>query len=178
MSGNAWVGQHAGKEDPYRLRITPFLFAQFKLRNMRYLPKLRDLPQQMDLKAMVFDFGFNPGSTSLGPLATAKINLQIERPIMLWGLTGVSNEASNPQVGFQVQFYHTHDGKQRQFFSRHMQNAGVLGTGLIPLTLPRPPILLRGDQLTCEVKNQSNNANNPAQANTNVQVIFYGGEFD
>jgi hypothetical protein len=178
MSGNAWVGEHTGKEDPRLTRISPFLFAQRQVRNIRYLPKLRDLPMNgMDLKAMVFDFGFNPGSTSLGPLATAKINLQIERPVMLWALTGVSDEASVPQIGFQVQLFHTHDGKQRQLFSRHVVNTGILGSGILPMLLQRPYLVLRGDQLTCEVKNLSTNTANANTVNTNVQVVFFGGEF-
>lgn len=184
MSRNPWVGQHPGKEDPRLVRISPFFFAQHGLLNMLYIPKLRDLPQNaMDLKAMVFDFGFVPGQPTLGPFATQKINLQVERPFMIWGITGFSNDHSDPRVGYNLQIYHTHDQAERQFFNKHLNDAEICGTGALMHILRSPYLVIRGDQLACEVKNLSSNAANPGfpaqpQSDASVQVVLWGGEFD
>lgn len=168
MSGNAWVGQHVGKEDPRLVRISPFFYPQHKLLNVLYIPKLRDLPQDgLDLKGMVFDFGFNLGVASVDPKGTAKVNLQVERPLMIWGITGVSDSAA----GFLVQFFHTHEGSQRQFFSKHINAAAVAGNGTNLLIVRYPYVVIRGDQLTAEVKNLDTVA-------AKIQVVLFGGEFD
>lgn len=166
---NPWVGQHQGKDDPKIVRISPFFYGQHGLLNILYIPKLRDLPQDaMDLKAMVFDFGFNAPNPLLGPRATAKVNLQVERPLMLWGITGVSNQPE----GFQLQFYHTHEGSQRQFFSKHASDPEICGTGAHLHIMRSPYLVIKGDQLTCEVKNLSD------AGDTAIQVVLFGGEFD
>jgi hypothetical protein len=179
MSGNPWVGQHRGKEDPRIARISPFFYGQHKLLNVLYIPKLRDLPQDgMDLKAMVFDFGFNPGTQSLGPFGTGKANLQVERPYMIWGITGFTSDLTNPRVGFNVQFFHTHDNDERQFFNKAVNDGEIVGSGQRLHILRSPYLVIRGDQIACEVKNLSNNAANVAGADSKIQVVLWGGEFD
>lgn len=187
MSGNAWVGQHLGKDDPRLVRISPFLYSQRKLLNVFFLPKLRDLPQTgLDLKALVFDYGFNAGTSSLASMGTQKINLQIERPLMIWGITGNSSAVrqagpgpdfagrfrlSPPNVGFQLQLFHTHQTAQRQFFNKHARDMEICGSGQHVHLLRTPYLVIKGDQITCEVKNLTSAA-------MNVQVVLWGGEFD
>lgn len=184
MSGNPWVGEYAGKEDPRLVRISPFFFGQHGLLNMLYIPKLRDLPQTgMDLKAMVFDFGFVPGNATLGPFDTQKVNLQVERPFMIWGLTGVTSDLTVPRLGYNLQIFHTHDQAERLFFNKHLNDGEICGTGARLHIFRSPYLVIRGDQLACEVKNLSNNAANPGfparpQSDTRIQVVLFGGEFD
>lgn len=179
MSGNAWVGQHSGKEDRRLVRISPYFFGQHGLSNIFYLPKLRELPTTgLDFKAIVFDFGFNLGTNTLPPLGTQKINLSIERPILVWGLVGFSSDLTVPAVGFNVQLFHSHESSQRQFFNKHVNNGAVLGSGQRPTLFRSPYLMIRGDEVTCEVKNLSNNAANAGGADSKIQVILYGGEFD
>lgn len=184
MPSNPWVGQHVGKEDHRIVRISPFFYGQRKLRNILYIPKLRDLPQEgMDLKAMVFDFGFNVGSQTLGPFATGKVNLQVERPCMIWGITGFTSDLSNPRVGYNLQIFHTHDNDERYFFNKSVNDGEIVGSGQLVHILRSPYLVIRGDQIACEVKNLSNNSANPGfpaspASDSKVQVVLWGGEFD
>lgn len=179
MAGNAWVGQHSGKEDRRLVRISPYFFGQHGLSNIFYLPKLRELPATgLDFKAIVFDFGFALGTPTLGPLGTQKINLSIERPVLLWAIVGVSDEIAEvgAKLGFNVQVFHSHEGAQRQFFNKHVNNGEVLGNGTNPALFRSPYLMIRGDEITCEVKNLSSNPANPN--GVRIQVVLYGGEFD
>jgi hypothetical protein len=184
MPGNPWVGQHVGREDPRITRISPFFYGQHKLMNIWYIPKLRDLPQDgMDLKGMVFDFGFNAGNPTLGPFATGKVNLQVERPFMIWGITGFTNDLSAPRVGYNLQIFHTHDNDERQFFNKSVNDGEIAGSGRLLHILRSPYLVIRGDQLACEVKNLSSNSANPGfpaspASDAKVQVVLLGGEFD
>ena len=177
---NPWSGQDPnGKDDPRLVHISPFFFSQHGLRNIFYIPKLRDLPASgLDLKVLVFDFGFDIPANSLGPKATAKRTLAIERPILIWGCTGVTSDLSNPAVGFNFQILHNHGGSQRQFFNKHVNNGEIAGDGHRPMIFRMPYMVIKGDEVTCEVKNLSNNAANPGSTNSNVQVCLFGGEFD
>jgi hypothetical protein len=179
MSGNAWVGERPGKQDSRIARISPYLFTQHGLNNILYLPKLRDLPATgLDFKALVFDFGFNPGTPSLGPRSTAKRTLAIERPLLIWGLEGVTDDQTAPRVGYNLNILHNHEGSQRQFFNKHI-NDGQIVTNQVRVQLLRMPyMVIKGDEVTCEVKNLSSNAANPGGANARIQVVLYGGEFD
>lgn len=180
MMFNPWVGQNPHeKDDPRLVRISPYFFGQFGLRNILYLPKLRDLPDKgLDFKALVFDFGFAVPANSLGPKATGKRTLAIERPLLIWGITGLTSDLSNPAVGFNFQILHNHEGSQRQFFNKHVNNGEIAGRGRQPMLLRMPYMVIKGDEITCEVKNISNNTANPNSANANVQVVLFGGEFD
>lgn len=179
MGYNPWVGQHAGKDDPRLVRISPYYFGQHGLQNIYYLPKLRDLPDKgLDFKTLVFDFGFAIPANSLGPRATAKRTLAIERPLLIWGCTAVTSDLSNPAVGFNFQILHNHEGSQRQFFNKHVNNGQISGNGTNPMLFRMPYMVIKGDEITCEVKNVSNNAANPNNANSNIQVCLFGGEFD
>lgn len=176
---NPWVGQHPGKDDPRLVRISPYFFGQHGLENIYYIPKLRDLPQSgLDFKALVFDFGFDVGNQALGPRATAKRTLAIERPLLIWGITAITNDQSNPAVGFNFQILHNHEGSQRQFFNKHVNNGEICGDGTNPMLLRMPYLVIKGDEVTCEVKNISNNTANPNSGPASVQVVLFGGEFD
>jgi hypothetical protein len=181
MSGNAWVGQeHQGaKDDPRMVRISPYYFAQHGLENIFYLPKLRDLPAKgLDFKALVFDFGFNAGRPSLGPRGTAKVTLAIERPILFWAIAGVTNDQTVPYIGYNFNIFHSHQGNKRQFFNKHVADGEIAGAGGNPQIMRMPYMVIKGDEVTCEVKNLSNNAANPDGGNASIQVVIYGGEFD
>lgn len=170
VSNNPWVGQYAGKDSPTRVLISPFLFAQRQLRNILYLPKLRDLPQGLDLKAMVYDFGFTAGSgAGLAALETQEKSLVVERPILVWGLNGFSTDAA----GFLLQCFHNHEGAQRQFFNKHVSNVAMCGSNTRPHVFRRPYMFLRGDSIEIEIKNLSQ-----AASAAKIQVVLYGGEFD
>jgi len=179
VSGNSWVGEHSVKESPHIARISPYFFGQHGLLNLLYLPKLRDLPAKgLDFKALVFDFGFDQGSVSLGPLATAKLTLVVEKPLLIWGVAGVSSDLSAPYVGYNFQLLHSHNGVQRQFFNKAVNDGEILGSGARLALLRSPYMVIRGDELTCQVSNLSNNQANPGDENSNVQVVLYGGEFE
>ena len=132
----------------------------------------------MDFKALVFDFGFNVGRPSLGPHATAKVTLAVERPLLIWAITGVTSDLSNPAVGFNFNIFHSHQGVKRQFFNKHINNQEITGNGTHPTLFRMPYMVIRGDELTCEVKNVSDNSANPGEINSNVQVVLFGGEFE
>jgi hypothetical protein len=241
MSRNAWVGQHPGKEDSRLVRISPYLFGAHGLRNIHYLPKLRDLPCcGLDFKAIVFDFGFAPGTQGLPPTGAAKSMIGVERPVLIWGISAIGNvnasapgaptawnagttyglganvlygelfnvdsklvyegvpytslqagnTGNNPYTspawwklgsssfdpvlsGYHFQILHTHEGNQRQFFSKFMTPSESAGIAGLPLLLKSPYMVIRGDQLTCQVRNV-----NVIPLSLNVQVVLYGGEFD
>jgi hypothetical protein len=251
MSRNAWVGQHPGKEDSRLARISPYLFGAHGLSNINYLPKLRDLPCcGLDFKAIVFDFGFNPGSQSIPATGAAKLMIGVDRPLLIWGISAISTVDSSapgaPQVwsagttyglganvlrweqdvihgpfpfppggimvwegwlpytslqagntgndpltsptwwksgsspfdagassGFHFQFLHSHQGNQRQFFSKFMTPTESGGSGGLPLLLKTPYMVIRGDELTCQVRNVQ-----VTPVALQVQVVLYGGEFD
>lgn len=247
MSRNPWVGQHHGKEDSRLVRISPYLFGAHGLSNINYLPKLRDLPCcGLDFKAIVFDYGFNPGSESLPPTGAAKLMIPVERPLLIWGISAIStanvSAPGNPAVwaigttyglganvlvpqiifpetfnvhihavvwmpytslqagnlgndpltspawwtngsspfnpagqagGYHFQILHSHEGSQRQFFSKFTTPTESAGMGGLPLLLKSPYLVIRGDELTCQVRNVQILA-----LTLNVQIVLYGGEFD
>lgn len=182
-----WVGTGdlSGPDAPGKVKISPYMFAQHKLLNLLYIPKVRDLPSLgFDFKALVFDYGFNPGQTGqigdtgLGPFETQDRNYQVERPFMIWGLTGFDDDATVPYVGFNLQIFHTHQGSQRQLFNKAVADKEILGTGRSPMIMRSPYLVLRGDQLQCQVQNLSDNSANVGTANARVQVVLFGGEFD
>jgi len=243
MSRNAWVGQHPGKEDSRLVRISPYLFGQHGLSNINYLPKLRDLPCcGLDFKAIVFDFGFNPGSDPLPPTGAAKSMIPVERPLLLWGMSAIGTVApgapDNPSTwaagttyaaganvlfpqpipipgtskfiiqwipytslqnantghsppasptwwapgsspydpssaGYHFQILHSHEGSQRQFFSKFMTPTEAAGLSGLPLLLKSPYMVIRGDELTCQVRNV-----NVIPLTLSVQIVLWGGEFD
>lgn len=238
------MGQHPGKEDSRLVRISPYFFGAHGLSNIHYLPKLRDLPCcGLDFKAVVFDFGFNPGSDDLPPTGAAKILVGVERPLLIWGISAMgtvnasapgapgvwnngtdyglganvlvavlqqvpgsskfvltswipytslqaANTGHNPQTspawwapgsstfdaassGYHFQILHSHEGSQRQFFSKFMTPTEAAGVAGLPLLLKSPYLVIRGDELTCQVRNV-----NVIPLSISVQVVLYGGEFD
>jgi hypothetical protein len=188
---NVWVGTGdlSGPDSPLKIKVSPYFFGQHGLINMLYIPKVRDLPSGgFDLKGLVFDFGFNAGqlgqlsNLGLGPFETQDRNYQTERPFLIWGISGVSNDLSVPYVGYNVQIFHSHQGAVRQLFNKAVADGEIVGTGARVHIVRSPYLVLKGDQLQCQVKNLSNNQANPgfpaASSNAKVQVVLWGGEFD
>jgi len=182
-----WVGTGdlSGPDAPGKVKISPYFFGQHGLMNMLYIPKVRDLPSRgFDFKGLVFDFGFNAGQLGqlgdlgLGPFEVQDRNYQVERPFMIWGIAGFDDDATVPYVGYNLQIFHSHQGSQRQFFNKAVADGEIAGTGSNLHLLRSPYVVLKGDQLQCQVANLSNNAANPAGGNCHVQVVLYGGEFD
>lgn len=174
---NPWVGMHRGDHSPL-VRISPFLYGQRKLLNIFFIPKLRDLPQHgLDLKALVFDFGFNDTSQSLDAYDTLRANEVARMNFLVWGITGHADEATSPptpppaEPSYLFQFFHTHDGNQRQFFNKDLSNRELAGSGQHPHLLPHPYLILAGDTITCEMQNLGG-------SQLNAQVVLLGGEFD
>jgi hypothetical protein len=170
MQTNPWVGSQPGDKSAL-VRISPYLYGQRKLLNIFFLPKLRDLPQHgLDLLGEVFDFGYNQGSVPLDAFDVLRSSQVLRRNFLVWGITGVCTPSGAvPNYLFQV--YHTHEGKQRQFFNKALSDGELAGTAQAPMLLAHPYLVLEGDTLECEVQNLSN-------ANLNAQVVLWGGEFD
>jgi hypothetical protein len=170
------VGQHAG-DDSALVRISPYLYGQRKLLNIFFLPKLRDLPQHgLDLKALVFDFGFNANNLSLDPFNTTRANETCRRNFLVWGITGRADLATlpptaPPEPSYLFQFFHAHEGVQRQFYNKDLSNRELAGNAQHPHLLPHPYLILAGDTITCEVQNLGSSA-------LDAQVVLLGGEFD
>ncbi len=102
-------------------RITPLFFPQRKSRNRQYLPKLLDLPQDLDFQAIGFGWGCFGPVPGLTALDTQNQTMQILVPTFLWGMAGVSNDATGPNAtnsGFNLNIFHTHNGNQYRFFNR------------------------------------------------------------
>ncbi|SRR5579871_1958371 len=174
---NAWIGEQAGDVSGL-IRISPFMYAQKGLLNVFRIPKLRDLPMNMDLKAIVFDFGFdtavlNPG---LAPFDTQDDSKVIERPMLVWAITGIASYNAAPPAGsqnnYQVMFFHTHNGNQRQLFNKRMLDSEVIGSAQQPNILRTPYLLEPGDSIQIEVNSMT------ATSPTKIQVCLLGGEFD
>ncbi len=174
---NSWIGEQAGDVSGL-IRISPMLFAQKGLMNIFRIPKLRDLPINLDLKAIVFDFGFDtaPTNPGLAPFDTQDDSKVIERPMLLWGITGVASYAGAAPAGsqnnYQVMFFHTHNGVQRQLFNKRMLDSEVIGTAQQPNILRTPYLMLPGDSIQIEVNSMT------AGTPTKIQVCLLGGEFD
>jgi len=192
-NSNLWVGTGdlSGPDAPYKVKVSPYFFPQHGLLNMLYIPKVRDLPSRgFDFKGLVFDYGFNAGQTGqlgitdlgLGPFETQDRNYQVERPFMIWGISGFDNDLTVPYVGYNLQIFHAHQGAVRQLFNKALADGEIVGTGKFLHILRSPYLVLKGDQLQCQVKNLSNNAANPgfpaASSNAKIQVVLWGGEFD
>ena len=186
---NPWVGQNptAGKDSPLITRISPYFFSQHGLSNIYYLPKLRDLPASaVDFKAIVFDFGFNAGTYPLPPSGAAKVLIGIERPLLIWGIaatsayTGGAHGFDPGGSGFQFQLLHSHQGHQRQFFSKFTTLNETAGQGGTPLVFRMPYMVMKGDELTCQVRNTTPGSNGWRSQSDPIdcQVVVYGGEFD
>ena len=171
---NAWVGQQNGNAAIGLSPISPYLFGQRKLLNIYFLPKLRDLPQSdLLFYKTVFDFGFTPGTNGLSALGTENVVIQIQQPTLIYAVQGVSDEPAVPQLGFLFQLFHTHEGKQRRWFNRHVANTEFCGTGKRPMILRTPYLFLQGDSIECEVKNLAQ----PAAPNvTRIQVALIGAQ--
>lgn len=58
--------------------VRPELFGQRRIIQDYYLPSRVDLPDGMDLKALIFDYGFN-NALSIKPLDTGELSFPIER---------------------------------------------------------------------------------------------------
>jgi len=59
----------------------------------------------------------------------------------------------------------------------------IVGSGQRLHILRSPYLVIKGDQIACEVKNLSSNAANPGfpaqpQSDSRIQMVLWGGEFD
>jgi len=159
-------------------KLSPYLFPQHGIRNWWYLPRNIELPEDLLLNVLVFDFGFNPGTQGLAALDTQSLVIQMQHNFLFHSLSGLSNDTSGvngASVGFLATFYHTHKGTQRRLFQKPLSNLETIGTGRRPEIMESPYLLLKGDSLECEVKNL---ASPVAPATTSIQVCASGGEFD
>src|SRR5581483_3583937 len=176
MSDNRTVGVPPGC-DCYSLlyeRITPYLFPQYKLRNKRYLAKMRDLPALGgEFRILVFDFGFSLGNPGLGPLETGNLSIALTRPFLCYGIAGVSNDNSIPYKGFLLQVFHQHNNAQQQWFSKHAADGEICGSGQKPHFLHVPHLFLPGDSVQVEVKN----LNSTDGVFSKLQVALIGVEY-
>jgi hypothetical protein len=88
-----------------------------------------------------------------------------------WGTGSSPFDAASS--GYHFQILHSHQGNQRQLFSKFMtptESAGIAG---LPLLLKTPYMVIRGDELTCQVRNVQ-----VIPSALQVQVVLFGGEFD
>jgi len=157
-------------------RITPLFFPQRKLRNRHYLPKLLNLPQDLDFQAIGFGWGLFGPAPGLAALDTQNQTVQIMVPTFLWGMAGVSNDNTGPgnsNLGFNLNIFHTHNGSQYRFFNRDVFNAEVLGKLGNPAILRQPHLFLPGDSIECQVKNLGSPV---APAVTSIQVVLFAGQ--
>ena len=168
------VGQQVGLAG----RLSPYLRSQRGVLNAAFLPLKELLPTEGLLtNSLTFDFGFNPGSPGLSALDTQNITLQMEHNFIGHTIVGYSNDRTGPggtNSGFLVTFFHTHNGTQRRFFSKHLNSSEIMGSAQGPIILLSPILLLKGDSLECEVKNLGNPV---PPALTAIQVCLVGGEF-
>lgn len=171
---NPWVGTHRGQSSA-AIRISPWLYSQKKLLNIFFLPKLRDLPQiGLELKVVMFDYGFNPGNPVLDPFDTVRTSEVCTRNLIIWGITGTSiivGAGAPAEPAYMLQVYHTHQGTQSQFFNKPVTDVELAGTAQHPHLLPHPYLCLKGDVLDCELQNLTGN-------NLNAQLCLLGAEFD
>jgi hypothetical protein len=159
--------------------IRPELFTFRKSLNRFFLPNPQDLPTEgMRTKGLVFDFGFNPGTTGLAAYGTENVTTQIDAPFLIWGIVGFSNDATGPgntNSGFLFQGFHAHKGLQRRMFQKHISQFESAGSAQNPFLLHSPYFVDQGDSLEIEVKNQGTPV---APALTSIQVVLWGGEIE
>jgi hypothetical protein len=173
------VGEESGDRGLTVYGLSPYLFPQRKVRNWRYLPLNRDLPQgQMEFTALVFSWGFTPDAPGLASLETQNKVVQLRKSTWIWAMNGVSNDNTGPassNLGFQFQLYHTHNGVQSRWSNRPLLNTEALGTGQQPKILTQPHLFLAGDSVEVEVKNLGKPV---APTVTSISVALFGGEYE
>jgi hypothetical protein len=173
------VGEQSGARGLTVYGLSPYLFSQRQLRNWKYLPLNRDLPQgQMEFTVLVFSWGFTPNAPGLASLETQNTVIQLRKPTWVWGMNGVSNDTTGPSganLGFQFQVFHTHNGVQSRWFNRPVLNVEALGSGQRPKILTQPHLFLAGDSVEVEVKNLGKPV---APSVTSISVAFFCGEYE
>jgi hypothetical protein len=159
--------------------VRPELFSDYGYLNRFRLPDPGDLPTRgLRTKGLVFDWGFNPGTSGLAAFDTQNITAQIDEHFLIWGIVGFSNDTSGPNgasAGFLLQVFHTHKGLQRRMFQKHLADAEAVGSAELPFILKKPYFVAKGDSLEAEVKNLGNPV---APALTSIQVVLWGGEVE
>jgi hypothetical protein len=173
------VGEASGEAGLTVYGLSPYLFPQRRVRNWKYLPLNRDLPQgQMDFTVLVFSWGFTPDAPGLASLETQNKVIQLRKNTWVWAMNGVSNDNTGPassNLGFQFQLYHTHNGVQSRWSNRPLLNTEALGSGSFPKTLTQPHLFLAGDSVEVEVKNLGKPV---APSVTSISVALFGGEYE
>lgn len=182
MDTNQLIFSRSGGADKL-YNVSPLLFPQQHLANKYHLPESRDLPAEgMELRFLTFDFGFATPGGVLAPFDLQPFGIPIGRNFLAVSITGASvpaasatppiagNPGAQVSPSFLFNFLHTHEGVQRQWFNKDVQDVIGLGDGRRPLLFRSPILLVSGDTLTCQVRNLSN-------CNLQVQIMLAGGEF-
>jgi hypothetical protein len=173
------VGEESGDRGLTVYGLSPYLFPQRGVRNWKYLPLNRDLPQaQMEFTVLKFMWGFGTSTPGLASLETQNLVVQLRKSTWVWATNGVSNDNTGPSgsnLGFQFQLYHTHNGVQSRWANRPLLNLEALGSGQRPKILTQPHLFLAGDSVEVEVKNLGK----PVAPNlTSISVALFGGEYE
>jgi hypothetical protein len=182
MDTNQLIFSRSGGADKL-YKVNPLLFPQQHLANAYQLPDSRDLPSEgLELRFLTFDFGFATPGSALAPFDLQPYGIPIGRNFLATAITGASIPASSltpPAAGspgavvspaFLFNFFHTHEGVQRQWFNKDVTDVTGLGDGKRPRIFRAPILLVSGDTLTCQVRNLSN-------CTLQVQIMLAGGEF-
>jgi hypothetical protein len=164
-------------------KVNPLLFPQQHLANEYQIPDSRDLPSEgLELRLLTFDFGFAIPGNALGPFDLQPCGLPIGRNFLATAITGASIPAASAtpaaagspgavvSPAFLFNFFHTHEGVQRQWFNKDVQDVVGVGDARRPRIFKAPILLVSGDTLTCQVRNLSN-------CTLQVQIMLAGGEF-
>lgn len=179
MQDSFRVGEESGDRGLTVYGLSPYLFPQRGVRNWKYLPLNRDLPQaQMEFTVLKFMWGFGSSTPGLASLETQNLVVQLRKSTWIWAMNGVSNDNTGPSgsnLGFQFQLYHTHNGVQSRWANRPLFNLEALGSGQRPKILTQPHLFLAGDSVEVEVKNLGK----PVAPNvTSISVALFGGEYE
>lgn len=186
MHGNQLIFSRSG--DRRRLfGVSPFFFNRYTIFNGYWLPEEHEVPGHgLTTRWFPFDFGFNDPTLAIAPFDTAYFSLQPNENFLAESITGVSDVlgvTTTPAAGalsslqvtpsYLINFQHTHAGNgiTRQWASKAITDLEAVGTGERPLLFKSPPLIPKGDTLTCIVQNMAN-------AMLRVQILLAGGSFE
>jgi hypothetical protein len=161
------------------MRVSPMMFGQRGILNRYFLPKDRDLPGKgLDLKAKVFDFGFNSAAAVLGPFQESDLSIPVRKNFLIWAVmchrqvqptfTTVPTEVVPP---FIFNIFQKHEDATFQIFNKAIANLEGGGSARKPYLLKIPHLVPSGDSLNVDIQNSGNYS-------LSAQVVLYGGEFE
>ncbi len=183
MHGNQLIFSRSG--DRRRLYcVSTALFSQYTVTNKYFLPDEHELPSELRLSMLGFDFGVTDPTLVIAPYDTAFFPVELGENFLAETITGYSDVlgiATPPAVGslanvqldptYLINFQHTHLSNTRQWASKNITNREAVGTAENPLLFKSPVLIPKGDTLTCIVQNMLN-------AQLRVQILLMGGGFD